>query len=329
MNFAQPWWLLLLLFVPALVLQYRRAANRRHVTLQVSRMNALRSGRTWVVYARRWLQTLRWAALTLIILAMARPQQAWKETQTESEAIDIILAVDVSASMLSKDFEPDRLTKAKEVLSEFVERRRHDRIGLVLFSGSAFAQCPLTQDRRILQAFIQNMHTGDLPDGTAIGMGLATATHHLKDSPSLSKVVILVTDGEDNTGDPGPLQAAAIAKSLDVKVYTIGIGKDGTVLSPGYRSPNGVYSYVSRTMRFDASMLERIASMTGGQFFRAASADELAEIYPQIDRLETSKVTQKVLVRTQDLFFYLLNAALCCLILDQLLRWGPLRVITV
>jgi Ca-activated chloride channel family protein len=327
--FAQPWWLLLLLLVPVLILQYRRAANRRHVTLQVSRMSALRKGRTWVVYARRWLQALRWVALTLLILAMARPQQQWKETRIETEAIDIVLAVDVSASMLSKDFAPDRLTVAKEVLSDFVSRRPHDRIGLVLFSGGAFTQCPLTQDRRILQAFIQNMHTGDLPDGTSIGMGLATAIDRLKDSPAVGKVVILVTDGEDNTGDLGPLQAAAMAKSLDVKVYTIGIGKDGTVLSPSYRSANGVYYFAPRNMQFDASMLEKMAGMTDGRFFRATTATDLTAIYPEIDRLETSKTTQKALVRTYDLFFYLLNAALCFLILDQLLRWGPLRVITV
>jgi len=329
MAFAHPWWLLLLLLIPALIFQYSRAANKRHVTLQMSRMGALRSGKTWVVYARRWLQTLRWIALALIILAMARPQKLWQESKITAEATDIMLTVDVSASMLSQDFSPDRLTVAKNVISDFVSNRPYDRIGLILFSGGAFAQCPLTNDRRILQAFIQNLHAGDLPDGTAIGLGLATAADRLKDSPSKSKVVILVTDGEDNTGLLGPQQAAAIAKALDIRVYTIGIGTDGTVLSPSYRSPNGVYYFAPRTMKFDAQLLEQIATTTGGKFFRAQSSTDLNDIYAEIDQLEKSKITMNALVRATDLFFYLLNAAFCLLVLDQLLRWGPLRVITV
>lgn len=328
-HFAQPWWLLLLLLLPILIWQYRRAANKRHVTLQMSRMNALRKGKTWVVYARKWLQTLRWTALGLIIVAMARPQRLWHESKVEADAIDIMLAIDVSASMLSKDFSPDRLTVAKNVISEFVSNRPYDRIGLVLFSGGAFAQCPLTNDRRILQAFIQNLHAGDLPDGTAIGLGLATAVDRLKDSPSESKVVILVTDGEDNTGQLSPQQAAAIAKALNIRVYTIGIGTDGTVLSPSYKSPNGVYYFAPRTMKFDALLLEQIATMANGKYFRAKSGADLSSIYAEIDQLETSKITMNALVRATDLFFYLLNAAFCLLVIDQLLRWGPLRVITV
>jgi Ca-activated chloride channel homolog len=329
MAFAQPWWLLLLLLVPVLIWQYRRAANKRHVTLQMSRQSALRTGKTWVVYARNWLQWLRWGALSLIIVAMARPQRLWHETKVEAEASDLMLVLDVSASMLSRDFTPDRLTVAKNVMSDFVEKRPYDRIGLVLFSGGAFAQCPLTNDRRILQAFIQNAHVGDLPDGTAIGLGIATAADRLKDSPTNSKAIILVTDGEDNTGQIGPRQAAAIAKALDIRVYTIGIGTDGVVSSPSYRSPNGVYYFASRTMQFDARLLQDVATFTGGQFFRAASPADMKGIYAEIDALEKAKVVMNALVRTSDLFFYLLNAAFCLLVLDQLLRWGPLRVITV
>ncbi|MBP6812409.1 MAG: VWA domain-containing protein, partial [Saprospiraceae bacterium] len=179
MAFAQPLWLFLLLLLPLLVLQYRRAAKRRHVTLQVSRLTAMKGIKTWVVYARNWIQFIRWLVVALIIIAMARPQLLWHEEEIVAESIDIMLVMDVSPSMLSKDFRPDRLTVAKEVAASFVSRRPYDQLGLVVFSGGAFTQCPLTNDRRILQAFINNLQVGRLPDGTAIGMGLATAVRHL------------------------------------------------------------------------------------------------------------------------------------------------------
>lgn len=327
--FAEPLWLFLLLLLPFFMYRYRKEARKRHVSLQVSRLAAMKGVKTWVVYARNWIQVLRWMAMALIIIALARPQRLWHEQKIEADAIDIMLVMDISASMLTRDFLPDRLSVAKEMAVSFVSRRPYDRLGLVVFSGGAFTQCPLTNDRRVLQAFINNIQTGRLPDGTAIGMGLATAVQHLKDSPSKSKVVLLITDGENNTGTLGPLTAAAIARALGVRVYTIGIGTEGLVESPVRQFANGTYQFAFRPMAFDTKLLEEIALRTQGKFYRARSAEGLKNIYTEIESLEKTKVVTTALRRTTDLFFWLLNAAFCLLILELLLRWGPLRVITV
>ena len=329
MTFAQPLWLLLLLLLPLLIFQYRRNTQLRHVTLQVSRLTAMKGVKTWVVYARNWIQYLRWIVIALIILAMARPQKLWHEETIEAEAIDIMMVMDVSPSMLSKDFRPDRLTVAKEVATSFVGRRPHDQLGLVVFSGGAFTQCPLTNDRRILQAFINNLQVGRLPDGTAIGMGLATAVRHLDKSESKSKIVLLITDGENNAGDLGPLTAAAAAKALGVRVYTFGIGSDGLVQSPTYQNANGSFAFAARQMTFDTRLLEEMASMTNGKFYRARTAADLEEIYNEVENLEKTKVVTKTVRRTSEMFFWFLNVVFCLLLLEMLLRWGPLRVITV
>lgn len=329
MTFAQPLWLLLLLLLPLLIYQYRREARRRHVTLQVSRLTAMKGVKTWVVYARNWIQFIRWLVLALVIVAMARPQRLWHEAQIEAESIDIMMLMDVSPSMLSKDFRPDRLTVAKEVAASFVSRRPYDQLGLVVFSGGAFTQCPLTNDRRILQAFINNLQVGRLPDGTAIGMGLATAVRHLDKSKSKSKIVLLITDGENNAGDVGPLTAAAAAKALGVRVYTVGIGTDGVVMSPTYQNANGSYAFAARQMAFDTQLLEQMAAMTNGKFYRARSAADLEKIYDEVESLEKTKVLKTDVRRTSELFFWFLNATFCLLLLEMVLRWGPLRVITV
>ncbi|MBK6994109.1 MAG: VWA domain-containing protein [Lewinellaceae bacterium] len=329
MAFAQPLWLFLLLLLPLLIYQYRRAAKRRHVTLQVSRLTAMKGIKTWVVYARNWIQFIRWLVVALIIIAMARPQLLWHEEEIVAESIDIMLVMDISPSMLSKDFRPDRLTVAKEVAASFVSRRPYDQLGLVVFSGGAFTQCPLTNDRRILQAFINNLQVGRLPDGTAIGMGLATAVRHLDKSDSKSKIVLLLTDGENNAGDLGPLTAATAAKALGVRVYTIGIGTDGLVQSPSYQNANGSFAFATRQMTFDTRLLEEMASITDGKFYRARSVSDLEEIYGEIENLEKTKVVTTSVRRTSELFFWFLNTVFCLLLLEMALRWGPLRVITV
>lgn len=328
MTFAQPYWLLLLLLLPLLMYAYRRTANNRHVALQVSRQSAMRGVKTWVVYARKWIQALRWIVLALLIVAMARPQKKWFEEKIEAEALDILLVMDISPSMLTRDFKPDRLTVAKQIANDFASRRQYDRLGLVVFSGGAFTQCPLTNDRRILQAFINNLQVGRLKDGSAVGMGIATAVNHLKDSAAKSKVVVLLTDGEQNAGEIGPVKAAALAKSLGVKVYTIGLGTEGTVMSPIYQNLDGSFAFAARTMTFDTKLLEEVARVTGGQFYRAQSPEDLKGIYTEIDRLEKTKITTTNVRRTLDFYFWLLDAAFCLLVLEMLLRWGPLRVIT-
>ncbi len=328
MTFAQPYWLLLLLLLPVLMYGYRRTANKRHVALQVSRQSAMRGVKTWVVYARKWIQALRWLVLALLIIAMARPQKKWYEEKIEADALDILLVMDVSPSMMTQDIKPDRLTVAKQIANDFVSRRQYDRLGLVIFSGGAFTQCPLTNDRRILQVFINNLQVGRMKDGTAIGMGIATAVNHLKNSEAKSKVAIVLTDSEQNAGEVGPIKAAEIAKALGVKVYTIGLGTEGTVMSPTYQNFDGSFIYAARTMTFDTKLLEDIAQITGGQFYRARSSDDLKGIYTTIDRLEKTKITSTAVRRTLDLYFWLLDAAICLLVLEMLLRWGPLRVVT-
>lgn len=329
MTFAEPLWLLLLLLLPWLIYRYRRAARQRHVTLQVSRQTAMKGVKTWVVYARSWLQAVRWLVLVLLIAAMARPQLLWYEDQTEAEAMDILLVMDISPSMLTRDFTPDRLSVAKKVANDFVTRRPFDRLGLVAFSGGAFTQCPLTNDRRLLQGFINNLQVGRLPDGTAIGMGIATAIHHLKDSPSPGKVVIVLTDGENNSGEIGPIQAAEMARALGVRVYTVGIGTEGVVLSPSRRNYDGSYAFAQREMHFDSTLLSEVARLSKGRFYRAYSSQDLRAIYAQIDELEKAKITINKVEQKTELFFWLLDAAFCLLVLELFLRWGPLRVITV
>lgn len=309
--------------------RYRKAARDRHVTLQVSRQAAMTGVKTWVVYARSWLQALRWVVLALLIVAMARPYLSWYEEKTEAEAMDIFLVLDISPSMLSKDVAPDRLSAAKKVANDFVANRPYDRIGLVAFSGGAFTQCPLTHDRRLLQAFINNLQVGRLPDGTAIGMGIATAVHHLRDSPSPGKVVVLLTDGENNTGTIGPIRAAEAAKVLGVRVYTVGIGRDGSVLSPIRRRYDGGYDFAPRTMRLDTTLLRDVAQLAQGRFYRANTAADLQDIYTEIDRLEKAKVVISEVEQKTELFFWVLDVVFCLLVLELFLRWGPLRVITV
>jgi Ca-activated chloride channel family protein len=285
--------------------------------------------KTWVVYARNWIQYIRWLVIALVVMAMARPQLLWHEEEVVAESVDIMLVMDVSPSMLSKDFLPDRLSVAKEMAVSFVSRRPYDQLGLVLFSGGAFTQCPLTSDRRILQAFINNIQVGRLPDGTATGMGIATALRHLDKSKSKGKMVLLITDGEHNAGDLGPLTAAAAARALGIPVYVIGLGSDGMVLSPVQQGPLGTYSFASREMTFNTKLLEQTAATSGGKFYRAKSTADLEKIYGEVESLEKTKVTKKAVRRTSELFFWFLNAAFCLLLLELSLRWGPLRVITV
>lgn len=271
---------------------------------------------------------LRWAAVGLLVLAMARPQRKWEQEKVKADAVDIVLALDISPSMLSRDFDPDRLAVAKKVAIDFVENRPYDRIGLVAFSAEAFTQCPLTTDRRVVQSFIRELQVGRLEDGTAIGMGLATAVNRLKESPSLSKVVILLTDGENNAGYIPPLKAAEIAKTLGVRVYTVGIGTEGIVLSPHQRLPDGSYAFAPRQMTFDTDLLEEIAAETNGKFYRAYSERDLEGIYEQIDQLEKTRIEVSVVRRTTDYFHWFVGLAVIFLLFEILGRWGMLKTIT-
>ncbi len=326
MTIAAPLWLLLLL--PLGWLMWRGRKTKKEVTLRLPQDNTPLGGSTWRTGARRWLHILRWIALGMLVLAMARPQKKWEQEKVKADAVDIVLALDISPSMLSRDFDPDRLAVAKRVAIDFVEKRPYDRLGLVAFSAEAFTQCPLTTDRRVVQAFIRELQTGRLEDGTAIGMGLATAVNRLKDSPSRSKVVILLTDGENNAGYISPMQAAEIAQSLGVRVYTVGIGTEGVVMSPAQRLPDGSYAFAPRHMMFDTDLLREIASVTDGKFYRAYSEQDLEGIYAEIDRLEKTKIEVSTVRRTTDYFHWFISAAVVLLLLEILGRWWLLRTAT-
>lgn len=329
MIFESPYWLLLLALLPFLVYHYKVSERNRHISLMVSRGEVFASTKTWVVYAREWLQWLRWLVFSLIIIALARPQVVWSEVQTTQEGVDMMLVVDVSPSMLSKDVFPDRLSAVKKMANELIERHKQDRIGLTIFAGGAFNQCPLTSDHRILSALISNIQVGRLPEGTAIGTGLATAINHLKDSTSLSKVIVLISDGDQNMGEIGPLEASLIARALGIKIYIIGIGKNGLAEVPAFRQRDGTYGFGSINIKIDTVGLSKVATAAGGKFYWAQSTGELQAISKDIDQLETSELKVTSVQRVTDLFFWFLNAALSLLLLEILLRWGPLRVITV
>jgi len=326
MIFAQPLWLLLLAALVPAVLRLRR---HRGNALRLPDSGNATGGSTWRTRLARWLPWAQVLAMALLTMAMARPQRKWQEQKVTADALDIVLALDLSPSMLSKDFDPDRLAVAKQVAIDFVEKRPYDRLGLVAFSAEAFTQCPLTTDRRVVQTFIRDLQVGRLAEGTAIGVGLATAVNRLKDSPARSKIVILLTDGENNAGqDMPPMKAAEIAQALSVRVYTVGIGTEGIVMSPVSPNPDGTYEFAPRMMRFDTELLQQIAGLTGGQFYRAYSAEDLAGIYDEIDQLEKTTIEVTTIQRSTDWFQWLVGAAALLLLLDILLRRLWLRSVT-
>ena len=242
-EFSSPYWLLLLAIIP-LMLLYKYYSKRQEIEpMTFSTLESISGLYSWKEKAIKYLPTLRYLTLAALMLAMARPQQTLKEEVVKAEGIDIILAMDLSSSMLAKDFNPDRLTVSKEVAAKFVDKRVYDRIGLVVFAGDSFTQTPLTTDHNILKDFLANIECGMLDDGTAIGMGLATATNRLKGSKSKSKVIILLTDGVNNAGYIKPLTAAEIAEEYDMKIYTIGIGTTGAALTPVNRRNYGKFVF--------------------------------------------------------------------------------------
>jgi Ca-activated chloride channel family protein len=262
-----------------------------------------------------------------LIVALARPQLTLKEEQIKAEGIDIMLAMDLSSSMLAQDFKPDRLTVSKVVASDFVDKREYDRIGLSVFAGESFTQCPLTTDHRVVKDFLGGLTCGILDDGTAIGMGLASAVNRLKDSEAKSKVVILLTDGVNNSGYIKPLTAAEIAREIGVRVYTIGVGSIGEAVSPISRRSNGTYVFGIARVEIDEALLAEIAQMTGGKYFRATTAEGLEEIYREIDRLEKTEMDIKVMRRYSEEFRFFLWLGLGLLFFELLLRFTLLRTI--
>ena len=289
-EFVNPQFLLMLGLLPFGVYWYLKRVIRSDSRLKISSIQPLRSYTPLRAAVYPFLPLLKAAAFALLTIALARPQLALKEEEIKAEGIDIVLIMDISSSMLAQDFKPDRLEVSKTVAKEFVDKRVHDRIGLVVFAGESFTQCPLTTDHRVVKDFLDGLQCGLLEDGTAIGMGLASAVNRLKDSEAKSKVVILLTDGVNNSGYIKPITAAEIAQELETKVYTIGVGTRGQALSPVRRRSDGRYIFGMANVEIDERLLNDIADMTGGKYYRATDGASLEAIYSEIDQLEKTEM---------------------------------------
>lgn len=291
-TFARPELFYLLLGLIPMIVWYVLRQKNSKASIQISTIASLKKvPLTWKHSLRHVAFVLQIAVLALIITCLARPQSSNSWQNQTVEGIDIMIALDMSSSMLARDFQPDRLGAAKSVAIEFVSGRMFDRIGLVVFSAESFTQCPLTTDRAVLINLFQNLQPGLLEDGTAIGLGLANAVSRLKDSEAKSKVVILLTDGENNRGEIAPITAAEIAKTFGVRVYTIGVGTIGTAPYP-IQTPFGI-QIRDVEVKIDERTLQEIATITDGKYFRATDNKTLIAIYKEIDLLERTKIENK------------------------------------
>jgi Ca-activated chloride channel homolog len=321
--FSQPAFFGLFILVPLLVYWELQQSGRKQGTLLVSSVRPFMGLRSWKNILRPVPFILRLLALCSLIIALARPQTRYDEQQVNGEGIDIMLCLDISGSMLSQDFQPNRMEAAKNVAAEFIDNRPTDRIGLVIFSGESFTMCPLTTDRAMLKTQLYNVQSGLLEDGTAIGSGLATGVDRLRSSPSKSKVIILLTDGENNGGLIDPNTAKEIAKAEKVRVYTIGMGTEGYAPVP-VQTPGGVVMQREK-VNIDEKLLTQIAKETGGQYYRAKDNESLKNIYTSIDSLEKSRIEVTAIRHYTERFFPFALAAAILLLLDLLLRWTVLR----
>ena len=330
MIFANTEYLFLLLLLIPYIVWYILRRKKSEPTLQFSDTRAFaRAPKSFRNYLLHLPFILRITALVMIIIILARPQTTDNWQNTEIEGIDIMLAVDVSTSMLAEDLKPNRLEAAKQVASEFINGRPNDNIGLTIFAGESFTQCPLTVDHAVLLNLFQSIK-GDfagtmIEDGTAIGMGLANAISRLKDSKAKSKVIILLTDGTNNKGDISPLTAAEMAKSFGIRIYTIGLGTNGMAPYP-YRTLSGV-QYISVPVEIDEATLTQIAGTANGNYFRATSNSKLKEVYEDIDKLEKTKLNVKEYSKRQEEYQLFAIIALLCILGEVLLRNSILKKI--
>ena len=325
MTFLHPELLWLLLLLPALLIIYIVWRRQQHASLRVPSLLFLRDMRGGLrVYLRHTLFALRLLALGLIIVALARPQSSSSWSEDRVEGIDIMLTMDISTSMLAMDFQPNRVEAAKEVAMRFIANRPNDNIGLVVFAGESFTACPLTQDHATLINRLREMTPGMIEDQTAIGSGLATAISRLKDSKTKSKVIILLTDGANNTGNISPKMAADLAKTFGISIYTIGVGSGAGEAPYPIQTALGV---VVRNMPVDLDepTMRQIADVSGGAYFRATDNESLSAIYQKIDQLEKTKLSTRNYHTTYEEFFVFVLAAALLLLLEFVLRSTVLR----
>ncbi|MEL6718329.1 MAG: VWA domain-containing protein [Bacteroidota bacterium] len=326
-QFVNPIFFILLLLIPIVGFIAWQRRSKREVNLKMSSLQALEAIPSLRGRLRKLLPLLRALAFASLVIAMTRPQSVLQQQEVKAEGIDIMLVMDLSSSMLAQDFKPDRLEVSKAVASEFVRKREYDRMGLVVFAGEAFTQCPLTTDHKVVQEFLASLECGMLEDGTAIGMGLASAVNRLKESEAESKVVILLTDGDNNAGYIQPITAAEIAQEFGVTVYTIGVGTMGSAYAPVGRLPGNRYRFGLVTVKIDETLLRQISSMTGGKYFRATTNEALQEIYDEIDELEKTEIEVTTIKRYSEKYHIFVFWGLIFLLIEVILRYSVLRAI--
>ncbi|MDD3406107.1 MAG: VWA domain-containing protein [Sphingobacteriia bacterium] len=324
MTFNNPEYLWLLLLLVPLIVWYIWKQYKSHASLQVSSVTFLKA---MANSPKRYLFhlpfVLRCSAVALLVIVIARPQRVNRVHDEQTEGIDIVLALDVSGTMLAEDLRPNRLEAAKNVAIEFISDRPNDNIGLVIFAGESFTQCPLTTDHTVLINLLKSVKFGMIDDGTAIGLGLANAVSRIKSSEAKSKIIILLTDGSNNVGDIAPLTAAEIAQTFGIRVYTIGVGTHGLARYP-IQTPMGI-RYQDIPVEIDENVLTKIADMTGGSYFRATDNSKLQAIYNEIDQMEKTKLQVKEYTKKSEEFLPFLLAALLCLLVEILLNNTVLR----
>ena len=324
-RFADPGFLWLLGLIPLMVAYYVYRCMQGDASIRISTVAGVgKSSRTVRYYLRHVPFILRCCAIGLLVVALARPQTSEFGSTSTTEGIDIMLALDVSGSMLARDFKPDRISAAKETAAQFIVDRPNDRIGIAVFAGESYTQSPLTTDKRTLQSLVTQVRSGVIDDGTAIGNGLATAVNRLRESDARSKVIILLTDGVNNSGHIAPLTAAEIAKTYGIRVYTIGVGTRGTAPMPHY-DRWGRTVFIDVPVEIDEDVLTQIAAMTGGEYFRATDNNSLREVYERINALEKTKIETNEYTRYYELYMTYALIALGLLVLEFIFRRLVLR----
>ena len=327
MHFAHPHFLWTLLILVPLTVWYVLRLRNSHATMSLSTTTPFAHlPRTWKQYLRHVLFALRMATLACLIVVMARPQEldSWRNTSTEGT--DIVIALDVSSSMMARDFDPDRFEAAKAVAANFISGRESDNIGIVVFAGESLTGVPMTVDRAQLLQYLQNLSMNVLEDGTAIGDGIATSLNRLKEGKAKSKSIILLTDGSNNTGVVAPVTASEVAKELGVKIYTIGIGTNGTAPYPT-RTLSGRIEFQPQPVVIDEATLRTIADSTGGKYFRATGNRVLEEVFAEIDALEKTQMDVRHFSHTEDNYMLWAWIAFACFAIEAVLRYTVLRTI--
>ena len=328
LEFASSYFLYGLIIIPLLVVWYIFAGRKNQAYVKFSDTSFFNGmPRSWRIYARHILFVIEMCALALLIIALARPQSSSKSQKINVEGIDIVLTIDLSSSMLAQDLKPDRLEAAKNISADFVKGRPEDRMGLVVFASETFTQVPLTTDHGMLLNMMKDMKCGMLEDGTAIGDGLASSVSRLKDSEAISKVVILLTDGDNNAGSIDPATAAEMAKLFGIRVYTIGVGTRGTAPYP-VQTPFGGIQYQQIPVTINEPLLQQIADETGGKYYRATSNEKFEQIYDEIDQLERSKIEINEFTRVHEEFLPFVLIGLALLLLGFILKNTVFKTLT-